>query len=96
MKRKIEALQKLASELVGDGKSPDLFFVTDEGVTVTVTRSFDTAYQEWQSLSSRYPRIESALENRTFGVIASVEPDEDGSKRLIIIDDSDTFKKRAA
>ena len=90
--KKIKELQELATKMVGDGKNPNLFFVTDRGVTIMVTRSFQTAYSQWQSLAHR----ESALEDRKWGVIASVEPRDDGTanhKQLIIIDDSHSFLK---
>jgi len=57
MKQKIEALEQLARDTVGDGKSPNLFFVSIEGVIITVTRSFNVAYAEWKDL----PRNSSAL-----------------------------------
>jgi hypothetical protein len=39
--RKVPELEALARDRVGDGGSPALFFVTDAGVVVTVTRDFD-------------------------------------------------------
>lgn len=91
--RKIAILEALASSTIGDGKSPDLFFVTDQGVCVTVTRSFETAYEQWKALSRRYPRTECALENRTVGVLASMEPEsEEPGARLEIRDDTRMLK----
>lgn len=71
--------------MVGDGKTPNLFFVTRQGVVVTVTRRFPIAYAEWCTL----PRTEeSAVEDRQNGTLCSVAPDHDYSSRLIEIDDS--------
>jgi len=75
--KKINELEALASNLIGDGQSPNLYFVTDRGVVVTVTRSFEVAREEWKQLSRRSPRLECALEDRKVGVLASVEPESD-------------------
>lgn len=93
MKTKIKPLQALATDMVGDGKNPNLFFVTEQGITVTVTRDFEMAYRQWETLAHTYPQIESALEDRKWGVITSVEPREQGVGRLIRIDDSRQFRK---
>lgn len=89
MKTKIQELQTLASDKIGDGKSPNLFFVTDEGIVVTVTRDFNLAYRQWLRLANQSPRRECALEDRRAGTLASVEPcsDEKGA-RLEIHDDT--------
>lgn len=86
MIKKIAELEKLASDMVGDGQTPDLFFVTDRGGVVTVTTDFEVACLAWEKLRDRYPLTECALENRHHGVVASVEPDGDGGP-LIILDD---------
>ncbi len=94
---KIKELEKLASEMVGDGKLPHLFFVsTHEGGkksrgVILITRSFELAYMVWSNLPRTF---ESSLEGRKFGTICSVEPEEDGSKKLIVIDDSRMFRKQ--
>jgi hypothetical protein len=82
--RKIEALENLARTMVGDGRNPDLFFVTDQGVVVTITRDKDVAYDHWRQLAARSPRLECALENRQFGVLASVEPSGTDENKLIV------------
>lgn len=92
---KIEVLQNLASQIIGDGSKSDMFFVTDQGVVVTVTRDFDTAYAHWKQLARRSPFVECALENRTVGVLASVEPDSDDDGALLEVRD-DTRMLRAA
>ena len=83
---KIKKLEDLAREMVGDGKSPHLYFVSIEhkGV-VLVSRDFEPAYEYWKSL----PRnIETMLEDRHVGVICSTEPQAEGSTRLVTYDDS--------
>lgn len=85
--QKIRPLEELARSVIGDGKTPNLYFVTDRGVVVTVTRSAEAAYRHWRELAKRSPRVESAVEDRQAGCLASVAPDDDGSTRLIIIDD---------
>jgi hypothetical protein len=71
-----ERLNQLASELVGDGKSPNLYFVTEAGRVLTVTTDGRTAYLQWRALANR--RIECGLEDREHGVVCSVEPGETG------------------
>jgi len=91
--KKIKELEFLATRIVGDGKAPNLFFVTDQGNVVTTTRNFHIAYEHWRQLASRLPKVECALEDRRFGCIASIEPKDDGSKVLVKIDDSSLFHK---
>lgn len=85
---KVSELETLASALVGDGKTPDVFFVTDQGAVVTIDTDASRAYSVWVALASRSPRRECALENRTYGVIASIAPEtDDPGARLIRVDD---------
>ena len=94
MPKKIEALETLARTMIGDGQTPDLFFVTDEGAVVLIETSALRAYGRWRDLAQRSPRKECALENRTFGVIASVEPRDDTEDApLIVCDDYRMFSK---
>lgn len=85
MKKPIKQLQELATEIIGDGKSPELFFVTEEGIVTTVSRNFEVAYKAWKALDRT---AESALESRKIGTLASVEPAEEGSSTLVRIDDA--------
>jgi len=85
MKRKIESLELMAREMVGDGQSPNLYFVSLEGVIITVTRDFRTAHAEWSSLPTN---VETMLEDRKNGVICDTSPIEDGSPILRTYDDS--------
>lgn len=62
-------LNNLARDMVGDGKSPDVFFVTERGNVILITTKFDLAYAAWQELAER--RIVSSLENRTYGFICA-------------------------
>jgi hypothetical protein len=82
-----ERLNQLASELVGDGKSPNLYFVTDGGSVLTVTLDGRLAYQHWRALAARRPRVDCALEDRETGVLCSVEPAEDSGGRRVVHDD---------
>lgn len=88
--RRYELLEEMAREMVGDGKEPDLFFVGLEGNVVSISLNFATAYDEWIRLS-RGNRRETVLEDRWFGTIASVEPEDEAGKKLIRIDDSRGF-----
>lgn len=92
--RKTEQLEELARSVVGDDKTPDIFFVTDQGTVVTVSRDFKTAYTHWCELAARYPRVECALENRTYGVLADISPESDEpGARLVRTDDTYSFRK---
>lgn len=91
---KIEALEELARTHVGDGKRPNLFFVSLAGSIVTVTRDFATAYDQWKQLASPYGDnygTESALEDRKTGTIATREPREENSDKLCTLDDTHGF-----
>lgn len=95
MKQKIPSLQILDSQMIGDGQMPNLFFVSEQGVIVTVTCDFSTAYSAWNKLATQTPRIECALEDRVNGTIADVGPSEDEpTGKLFRRDDSVTFGLR--
>lgn len=100
MKYKVARLETMARELIGDGRKPNLYFVTDEGAVVTVTRDLKVAYIHWCRLAwpagyGVLPLKESALEDRRVGVLCSVEPEHDGSKHLCIHDDIRTHYDEA-
>lgn len=88
---RIAQLDALARETIGDGKAPQLFFVSLKrfGV-VTVTRSFDVAYEQWQNYARTMRSELPSLEDRLYGTIASVEITEDGGTHgpYIVTDDS--------
>lgn len=89
-RRKIRRLEELASDLIGDEKDPNLFFVTVEGAVVMITVDFKAAYEYWKFLSRA--NVETSLEDRKNGVIASVEPESDRpGARLVRYDDSHDF-----
>jgi hypothetical protein len=90
--RRIPALEDMARDMVGDGKSPNLFFVTDRGAVVSVNRDFDVAYSQWQDLERA--GAECALEDRKTGTIASRTPDEERDNAMYTVDDTYTFKYR--
>jgi hypothetical protein len=71
-----ERLNQLASELVGDGKSPNLYFVSQDGRVLTVTTERRVAYLHWCDLART--RIACSLEDREAGMLCSVEPGADG------------------
>lgn len=83
---KIRQLEELATEMVGDSGSPNLYFVTEEGRgVILVSRDFDAAYDCWRFL----PRnIETTLEDRKIGVICSTELVSDNSNMLGTYDNS--------
>lgn len=89
---KIESLEAIARDMVGDGKRPNVFFVSLEPLgIVMITRDFQAAYQYWKGLSRS---AETSLEDRQTGVICSNEPLCELDKRLHVIDDSASFLKR--
>src|SRR5574343_68620 len=85
-------LDIMATNMVGDGGKPNRYFVSLNGKVVGVHTSFRSSYEHWKEVSSKNPEKETALEDRMFGVIASVEPDEELGGMLIRHDDSGTFK----
>jgi len=86
--RRIEALEVLARDLVGDGQHPDLFFVGLAGNIQMVTTDRESAYAYWRHLAACFPTTESALENRREGVIAAIEPiDETDNAPLVCHDE---------
>lgn len=86
-------LNIMASNMVGDDGNPNRYFVSLGNNVVGVHTSFRSSYEHWKRVSSKNPEKETALEDRRFGVIASMEPDEERSGMLIRIDDSATFKR---
>jgi hypothetical protein len=89
---KSKLLNDMARQMVGDSQKPNLFFVTDVGNVVGVHTEFGAAYLHFKDLARREPRKECALEDRSFGVIASVEPESDEpGARLVLHDDRNLF-----
>jgi len=79
----------MAMNMVGDEKSPNIYFVTDKRGTFLVTSDFAVAYDTWR----RLPRnAESSLEDRKHGTIATTSPESDSPHaRLVTYDDSGQF-----
>lgn len=90
---RVRELEDLARKMVGDGKKPNLFFVSLDGNIILISRDFETAYGEWKKHATRR-NAETALEDRLWGVIASVEPEsDDPGSRFVLFDDSVYFLK---
>jgi hypothetical protein len=88
----VAPLDALARELVGDGQSSNLFFVTKHGIVQTVSSEFGVAYEAYYTLRRQLPRIECALEDRQNGTLASFGPDDDNTPgRWIESDDTRAF-----
>lgn len=85
---KIKKLNELATEMVGDGKSPNIFFVTKAGNVVMITTLLQNAYTCWLNMP---PGCESALEDRQYGTICDISPENDNSKRLHVSDGMKDF-----
>lgn len=75
MKIRVEELEKLAAEMIGDGQKPNLFFVSkfdnDTHGCIAVTPDFDIAYEIWKKLPTN---CETALEDRMYGTICDNAP----------------------
>jgi uncharacterized protein YycO len=84
--KKIQALENMACNMVGDGKTPSLFFVTRDGVVVTVTRDFSIAYSHWNNIAN-YGGHTTSIEDRKNGVICSYEWDR-SKGRFVRVDNS--------
>lgn len=77
-----ERLNQLAAELISDGKSPNLYFVSEAGTVVTITTDRRIAYLHWRRLADEDPDRVCTLEDREHGMLASIEPNEDGQLRV--------------
>lgn len=69
-------LDILARDLVGDGRAPNLFFVSLEGRgVITVTEDGHAAHQEWLRLTcgvGHSRRLLPQLEDRLHGTVSEV------------------------
>jgi hypothetical protein len=88
--QRIQKLEKLVSEMVGDSGKPNLFFVTLEGQCILIARDFSIAHRTWVSISRGQRTKETTLEDRQTGIIASngIEEMEDGTEKWMYHDDS--------
>ncbi len=84
-------LDSIATELIGDGGRPNLYFVIVGDRVRTVTTNGKLAYREWKRYAER--NKECLLEDRRHGTLCSVEPesDEPGAK-LTTIDDFPSWR----
>ena len=80
--------QALATEMIGDGQQPDVYFVSKGEQVVYISTVFVAAYHYWQHMSGW--NNSCMLENRTFGVIASHEKNEQGKWETF--DDTEMYK----
>lgn len=92
MKRRIKELEKLATNMVGDGKAPNVFFVSIQGRIILVTTDFAIAYNAWKHLDHK---VEDCMEDRQYGVVCSTEPlDDPNDTKLYVHDDSHEYRQR--
>jgi len=79
--------------MVGDGGSPNVFFVTRQGDVLLISLDFDAAYSFWKSIS-RNMEYETGLEDRQYGTLAAVEPRDDADDApLIRYDDTHMLRR---
>lgn len=90
---RLKILNDLPVNMVGDGESPNVFFVSLEGNVVLISLDFDVSYLFWKHISNKLAH-ETSLEDRQHGTLASVEPIEDGSDKLVRIDNTDMLTGR--
>lgn len=85
--RKIKQLEEMARTMVGDGKAPNLYFVTVAGVVTTITRDFERARKEWVGNWAQWPNTSTCVEDRKMGTVCQHEKDDETGK-WITSDDS--------
>ena len=85
--RKIKQLEELARTMVGDGKAPNLYFITVDVVVVTITRDLSIAKSEWRRNIYNHPFTPCSVEDRKQGTVCQHDKDEE-TCRWITIDDS--------
>jgi hypothetical protein len=91
---KVKELNQLATEMVGDGKKQNTFFVSVKGNVVLIALDFAQAYGYWRSLANT--RVESILEDRQTGTIADAGYlDEENPTRWEVNDASRQFGFRS-
>jgi hypothetical protein len=77
------------------GTLPDVYFVSVSGSVKMITTEFTEAFYFWDRVSRKTKmQTETCLENRCYGVIASVEPKDDGSSKHIRLDPPKKFLDR--
>ena len=88
----LNTLDELARDIVGDGQTPNVYFVTSYGKVQTITLSSEVAYEHWKDLVYRAKQSEPCLEDRLVGTICSVERREDDGYRFDAYDDYSRWK----
>lgn len=97
---KVKQLNQLATEMVGDGKRKNVFFFTVEGDVRLVGTEFNVIHSAWKQFVMDNPRVETMIEDRKNGVVASAGMeeillnDDTMAKRWLVIDDSKRFGLR--
>ncbi len=93
---RIGALESLASQIVGDRKSPNVFFVTVEGRVVAITQDLEVAKRAWEGFAGPMD-IETSIEDRLVGTLASITPDpEQEVEGLIRIENFDMLPESSS
>lgn len=91
---KVKKLNDLATEMVGDGKKKNVFFVTVKGDVVLIAVDFAQAYGYWRSLANT--RVQCMLEDRQTGVLADAGYlNEEQPHRWEVHDDTRAFGFRS-
>jgi hypothetical protein len=92
---KVKQLNKLATEMVGDGGKTNVFFVSLAGNIRMITTDFHEAYEYWKSFNTiLYSNVETALEDRKWGTICDRSPNELNNGKLMTLDESEKFLKQ--
>lgn len=100
---KIKQLNQLATEMVGDGKSKNIFFFTVKGDVQLIGIDIDVVYKAWTDFVMSNPRVEAMIEDRKNGVVASAGMEEvltdlnaaNTVERWMVIDNSKRFGLRS-
>lgn len=94
MNNKKGAMDELATQMVGDNKNPNTFFVSVKNSVTLITTDFNIACDYFRRMvKHRYTQEnwEVTLEDRKWGVICSREQNEQG--KWVTYDDELTFRK---
>ena len=88
----IKLLEKLSQTMVGDGKTPNVFFVSIKGAIHLITTDFNVAYDYWRNLARNQRNDQPALEDRRWGTICDFGLND--TCHLVMCDDSHSFRKQ--
>ena len=87
----IKLLEKLAQTMVGDGKNPNVFFVSIKGAIHLITTDFNVAYDYWRNLARNSRNDHPTLEDRHWGMVCYFGLNHSGN--FVMCDESQTFRK---